>query len=371
MMLVGSNALAQGSRHILLVLRPPSDQLLLGIKDDLIRRLRDATITLYADEAPDRVSDTKHAEAGLSKAREAYEFLRFDESIRHLNKVISELKGTAVSDDAIDMLKEAYLYLAMNYLALDREQEAKGVVDDYRCISGESRPDPLQYPPSLIGLIDAQRAQSADGLLTITITTFPQGAGVFLDGKKAGDSPTVIRVYPCCHFLRLVKQAYITQRAKLVVNNRKTVFTFDMEPDPSAIEVPALDKERTLGMLKAHKADEIVVLSINKGRISISAVKAHQFTASASTLIYKDRKQALDGIAEFIRPEKGRTAPDKILSVPTDTRVERPMRTGDEWYENKWLWAAGAAVIAGGLILGLSGGDRKSSPNTGSVSIKW
>lgn len=370
-MLVGSNALAQGGRHVLLVLRPPSDQLLLGIKDDLIRRLHDATITLYADEATDRVPDSKHAEAELSKGREAYEFLRFDESIRHINKAISELKGTAISDDAIDMLKEAYLYLAMNYLALDREQAAKGVIDDYRCISGESRPDPLQYPPSLIALIDAHRVQGADGLLTITITTSPQGAGVFLDGKKAGDSPAVIRAYPCYHFLRLAKHAYITQRAMLVVNSKKTAFNFDMEPDPSAIEVPALDKERTLGMLKAYKADEIVVLSINKDRISISAVKAHPFTASASTLIYEDRKQALAGIAEFILPEKGRTAPDTILSVPTVTRVERPLGTGGEWYENKWLWAAGAAVIAGGLILGLSGGDRKSSPNTGSVSIKW
>ncbi len=373
-MLLCTDARAQEGRHLLLVLHPPSDQRLDDLTAGLTGALRNTTITLYTVKTHHRPDGARHAEGELSEAKDAYEFLRFDESLRHLNDAIAALKNNAVPSNAVDTLKEAYLYRAMNFLALDKAQDAEQAVADYSCIAGGSGPDPVLYPPPLIDIIEKERSQGDRDLLTVTITTSPPGADVFIDGRKVGTSPAVIPLHPCRHFLRLTGPAYSTKSASLMVSNTKTAFAFDMEPDPLSIESGTLSRGQILGILMAYKTDEIVILSLHKGRITIAAARASPFTVSTSTILYKDRRQALEDITVFLRPGKHTTAPDTILAVSPDKRAEHPERTGNRWYKNKWLWTAGAAIVAGGLIWGLSSGlSRSSTPSssTGSISITW
>ncbi len=374
-MLLSVCAHAEDKEHLLLILDPGSDRRLLQLKDGLALALTDTTIILYTQEKQFRDYDMTRTEAGLSHAREAYEFLRFDESIGYLNKIVAELKNNADSDNVMDVLREAYLYLAMDYLALDKETDAAQAIDEYLCVAGQSSPDPVLYPPNLVSLVDRQKIKNAINISTITVTTTPSGAAVFIDGDRAGNSPVSVQEYAGAHFIRISRQAYRTKKAVFKVSNDTTAINFDLLPDPVAAEDMIFQKEQMIGMLNAYKADRIVMVSSDDTtqahRITVSTVTARTLTPSSASFIYTGEKQAVGEIMRFIQPAAGAHASYKTLPLFTDADKEHTQQKNSSWYENKWLWTAGAALIAGGLVFAGLAEDRKSSSTTGSIAVRW
>lgn len=374
-MLLSVCAHAEDKEHLLLILKPGSDSRLLQLKDGLAQALTNTTISLYTQEKQFRDYDITRTEAGLSHAREAYEFLRFDESIGYLNKVVAELKNNADSDNVLGVLREAYLYLAMNYLALDKETDAAQAIDDYLCVAGQSSPDPVLYPPNLMGLVDRQKIINAKNISTLTVTTTPSGAAVFIDDDRAGNSPVSVQVYACAHFIRISRQAYRIKEAVCKVSKDTTAINFDLLPDPVATWDMISQKEQMIGMLSAYKADRIVMVSSDDtqpaNRITVSAITARTLTPSSTSFIYTGEKQAIGEIIRFIQPAADAHASYKTLPAFTDAEKGQTQQKTPSWYENKWLWTAGAALIAGGLVFAGLAEDRKSSSTTGSIAVRW
>jgi PEGA domain len=379
---LSTSAHAQTIRHLLVVIQPPSDRLLTGLTRAVSHRADDIYLDMYvpagqSTEVPPHIAD------GLSKGKEAYEFLKFDESTNALNQVVRDLQAHLNSDGSLTMLKEAYLYLAMDYLAVDRETDAQRMIDEYFCVSGTSTLDPDTWPPNLIHLIERQADQSAGNAITISITTIPPGAELSVDGNKSGISPLQITLPQCTHYLRIRKPAYLTKSTPLPVAPDTASINFDLSLDPLVLSDTPGDRVHIKDTLARYKADGILILSgsaiqttIQPGTLPVALIKAtfmqqDEYIPASITFAYNNDIQSSDEILRLIRHGPKERLHDDELLKPESNKPPENRRAGHaSWYKNKWLWAAGAAAIAGGIIFGIQD-NHKSSSNTGSIAVKW
>ena len=366
---------AQAKCQILTVIKPDGDRLLVEIVEALNHKDDDISFHIYKSVEQESgnidVSDT------LSKGKEAYEFLRFEEAISLLTKAISSLQLHLNSQAMLKDLQEAELYLAMSYLAMDRFKDAQKAVDDYLCMSGKTTLNPDLWPPNLINLIKDRATVLENNLIPVTFTTDPSQANLTIDGNSYGITPVQARLLPCPHYLNVTKDGYISKQKNFMVAPDNRTIHIQLTLDPLLITDDIVKKEQINYLLKQYQTDSLLILSSvqtpAKG-IIINATYTSGEPLSTSTFVleYKDKEQAVSGLLSFLEPSQKVEGHNELLK--TDTQPHTPVQSKEKsstWYKNKWLWATGAAIIAGGIVYVTTQNNNHSSSSTGSISIKW
>ncbi len=391
-MLISIPSYAHAAGRLLVIPRPAGDGVLVRLIQGVNRDTGGMLVTTpETPGAPRPSGPTDEAAAGLSKGKEAYEFLRFDESIQNLNDAVSVLKGRLDSDEALHVLREAYLYLTMDYLALDRQAMARRSADGYACISNGERLDPELWPPNLTGLVHDRSIALKDSLMPVTIRTSPPDADVTIDGRDAGRSPLGTGLPQCEHYIKVSKTSYLTKYASMDVGPHNDSIDIGLAPDPLSLSETGVQDEQIRHIMDTYKVEGILLLSAaasysapgNGTSIKVTLIRARASAAPSSTssivIAYRDDAQAAGELMRFLQPasvtpahEENILKPGPVLSnkAPVEEKTEGASQA---WYMNKWLWAAaGVGLVTGGIVYAATQGTGgHASASTGSVSIKW
>jgi hypothetical protein len=143
----------------------------------------------------------------LQEARLLYDRAQIEEAVPVADEAIERLTaGMAVSTSTRE-LHEAYVLRGMTSIATGDERGASAHFRRAATLDVERELDPVNYPPRVIELYNAARAEIAKkSPARVTIQT-SIGASVFIDGKEMGAAPTgQIALVPGEHFV-LVRAA--------------------------------------------------------------------------------------------------------------------------------------------------------------------
>ena len=377
-MLLSVAVYAQSGRHVLVIIRPADDQVLLELVNTTGKQLRTVSFVRYEPaEQPVEASDETDA---LAKGKEAYEFLRFEESLAILNKAIERLNAHLNSSESLNMLREAYLYRAMDYLALDKTTDARKAVDAYLCIAGTPNLDAYLWPPNLVNLIQKQLIDTQGSFATVTVATDPPDAEIAVDGNPAGVSPVHLNLSQCTHYIKAGKKAYLTKNAPVAISGNTHLINLELTPDTLTISNGLLSGEQIRYLSDRYPSDALLTLSstvtqtTQKKEIWIKAqiIDTHTLADSSRTFAYEDLNHASGELARFVQPEQDVSVQQDVMKTPMDQNsTGRNKPVSDAWYKNKWVWTAGAAIVAGCIVYATTNTGSHSSSTTGSLSVSW
>lgn len=138
----------------------------------------------------------------LKEARLLYDRAQIDEAGPVVEEAISMLSGGMAVSTATRELHEALVLLGMTKIAMGDEKSASTSFRRAATLGVERELDPVNYPPRVIELYNAARAEIAKkSPARVTVQT-SIGANVFIDGKDLGASPTgEIALVPGEHFV--------------------------------------------------------------------------------------------------------------------------------------------------------------------------
>ena len=377
-MLLSVSVFAQSSRHVLVIIQPPHENLLLELVESTGKQLRTVSFVRY-EPVEQQVEASDETDA-LAKGKELYEFLRFEESLTILNKAIESLNAHLNSVKSLSLLREAYLYSAMDYLALDNATGARKAVDAYLCISGTPDLDVDLWPPNLVNLIQKQLIGTQGSFATVTVATNPPDAEIAIDGNPEGVSPVHLNLLQCTHYIRAGKEAYLTKNTPVAVSWDTHLINLELAPDTLTISGSQLSKEQIQYLSDRYKSDGILTLTSivtqttqKKDRgIKAQIVDARTLAKSSHTFKYEDLNHASGELARFVQPGKDVSIQQDVMRTPPDqnsTGTNKPV--SDTWYKNKWVWTAGAAIVAGCIVYATTNDGSHSSPTAGSISVSW
>ena len=377
-MLLSVAVYAQSGRHVLVIIRPADDQVLLELVNTTGKQLRTVSFVRYEPaEQPVEASDETDA---LAKGKEAYEFLRFEESLAILNKAIERLNEHLNSSESLNMLREAYLYRAMDYLALDKNTDARKAVDAYLCIAGTPNLDANLWPPNLVNLIQKQLIDTQGSFATVTVATNPPDAEIAVDGNPAGVSPVHLNLSQCTHYIKAGKKAYLTKNAPVAISGNTHLINLELTPDTLTISNGLFSGEQIRYLSDRYPSDALLTLSstmtqtTQKKEIWIKAqiIDTHTLADSSRTFAYEDLNRASGELARFVQPEQDVSVQQDVMKTPMDQKsTGRNKPVSDAWYKNKWVWTAGAAIVAGCIVYATTNTGSHSSSTTGSLSVSW
>ncbi len=378
MMLLSVSVYAQNGRRMLVIIQPLHDNLLLELADSTEKQLRTVSFIRYEPaEQPVEASDETDA---LAKGKESYEFLRFEESLAILNKAIERLNAHLNSGESLSMLREAYLYSAMDYLALDKATDARKAVDAYLCISGTPDLDANLWPPNLVNLIQKQLIGTQGSFAAVTVVTNPPDAEIAVDGNLKGVSPVHLNLLQCTHYIRAGKKAYLTKNTPAAISGDTHLIKLELAPDTLTISNGLLSREQIQYLSDRYKSDGILMLSSTVTQttrqrdiwIKAQIIDAHTLADSSRTFAYEDLNHASAELARFVQPEQDVSVQQDVMRTPMDQNsTGRNKPTSDAWYKNKWVWTAGAAIVAGCIVYATTNAGSHSSSTTGSLSVSW
>ncbi len=379
--LMSSSAQAQTLRRLLVVIQPQQDSLLLNLQNRVREQLVGLSLECYepaghpgaATTAPPDVSES------MAKGKEAYEFLKFNESINLLDAAARRLQAHLDSTASLNQLRETRLYLAMDYLALGRDALARDAVDAYLCNSGTPELDHNLWPPNLIKLNEDRFHTVMDSAVPITITTNPPGATVFIDARKAGRAPVTQNLLPCTHYVTATLSSCLPKHTMMTVTRDTRTVVIKLEPCPMAFTQTSGVEEQSQELIARYHVDGILVLSSTVTQTAITETtvvhatlrSAQSHSSSSLTIAYRTLDQASRDLAAFLQPSQEKSVPSSVLPVLKDTPDTARAPAPDSWYKNPWLWTAGAVLITGGIVYAVTADHRGSPAKTGSVSVQW
>lgn len=141
-------------------------------------------------------------DAAHEAARAAYVRGDYQGSARALRALVERVEELPDGAARFGRWTRAMLRLARTELNLGHEQAARGVLERLLRADPDVVVDRALYPASFASAVDRLRAQIATASTgTLAISSAPDGARVFLNGRELGPAPVTVRVPPGEHRL--------------------------------------------------------------------------------------------------------------------------------------------------------------------------
>ncbi|MDQ3266758.1 MAG: hypothetical protein M3Y59_24420 [Myxococcota bacterium] len=308
---------------------------------------------------------------------------------------------TAPMDDVV----EGLVSLAIAELRTGDERQARSALAQVVRLAPLLRLSKNKYPPVVIREFDRTRARVLKGGMGSLTLQGPPGSIAYVDGRKAGPVPAVVRGLPVgAHFLRL--ETPEGQKAGMIFELSATRAEVTLTPS-QPVEVPKFERSLTaedLPRLVAHAA------AVGADLILLGALEGQGVQVRAGSALYSVAAHALLPLPEVLFAPAGAGgavaalnlmdavvsrlgAPRSPLALPLDllggppipARVESAVvvpppavkpappqvsATGPgllgqvPW----WVWAGGAVVVGGVATAGFLHASR---PVTGTVDVRW
>ncbi|MHB8872172.1 MAG: PEGA domain-containing protein [Myxococcaceae bacterium] len=171
----------------------------------MVKALRDALLRIPGLEIQSE-ADTTEALGGLphgsmddveqlvaSSRFEIYDQVAFDAAQRTLLLALDKLWRLAPSDARWKRLGDVQVSLAYVEFKRGRKADSERVLERLFRAHPDYQVDPILFPPSFRAYADAVRRRvKKSALLTLSVTSQPDGLPVFLDGRPVGKAPQTI-----------------------------------------------------------------------------------------------------------------------------------------------------------------------------------
>lgn len=142
---------------------------------------------------PPALPELDRALAGALAAHAAGDF---EPANRTLRAVVDALEALPDGPEVHAARTRAMLRLARSEQELGRAVEAQAVLERLLRAAPELRPDPRQFPPGFLALVDDARGRlRALGAATLTIEA-PSATRVFVEGRELGVAPVSVELPP-------------------------------------------------------------------------------------------------------------------------------------------------------------------------------
>ena len=306
---------------------------------------------LIEAEPPPEDASLKSIEGRLTRARRLYRDLTFRASLDELARAQEELEAHLESTEAYDLLDRVFLLRALDELALGHLEQARGAFRQAAILRPERTSlDPAEFSPDVRAEYDAVRDTLAtEAAFALAAETEPSGAKVTSDGRKAGHTPTSLRLHRGRH--------YLVFRAPHHVAHRQVVDIDDEPPAPLRVELEALSSEQVAGQLAELDAAAFAALD-SIARLGLVPA------ADGATPVHIGSQDSgwgaalLDPISGDIRLTAAAGASSLNLAVPDLVYSLRDEQRPKPLVRKWWFWTViGAAVVV--TSLGLYMGLRK------------
>lgn len=328
----------------------------------------------------------------LREGRVLYDRAQPDQAIPVLEQAADLLAaGLAVSTDARD-LHEALTLLAMAHVGMGNETQAKAAFRRSATLDPSRQLDAVNFPPRVIELFDATRAELTKASPAHVEVRGAEGAIVWVDGRRVGTAPLAdVPVVAGEHYV-LVRDAEGRSHFATVAVDAGGRATVDASGLARTLGEPAGDaagksrQVRELYRSVGTHTDRAVVLL---GGVTSNGQVAAQLYSPASGHFSRamtgdaggDPAGAIADLAPALvgyLTEQGEVRPDRVstqvvaLDVSTNDvlagmllnpQAAKPqvveVTRGPKW----WVWAGIGALAAGGgaaAVVALTGDDEPS-----------
>jgi len=180
------------------------------IAEDERYRVADLSDTLGGDTADRAKKAFEVAEEMVQKGRAAYETLDLDPAIDYLNTALNKYERHAGHVTDIKKVAEVLMLLGATHILRGEDKTGAKRLAQAIAIDPSVEPDPRIFNPSMREIFqDAAKKLAERPQGTVSMTSNPSYAEVYLDGKFVGVTPTAMDKVPeGRHFVRLVREGY-------------------------------------------------------------------------------------------------------------------------------------------------------------------
>ncbi len=213
-----------------------SDPLLLMKDQDAVQRVLDAWMeeAARAEEALNAsgLAMRGKVQALLQRAWDSYYGFDFNNSMSDLRIIDTSLDALPDISLQADILFETLILKGMNSRALGRKdymvhfREAAGIKPDVKLQTDI-------FSPDVIAVFEKAKERVQSGpRSTLTVSGYPAGSTVFIDGRKTGNSPVTLNdISPGTHFVGIEHEGYESFRRKVGLGDWKvSTVNFDLMP---------------------------------------------------------------------------------------------------------------------------------------------
>ena len=136
------------------------------------------------------------AKDAFQEGRIHYEAARFDQAIDALRRAESEVvAGTEFLHDQ-RLLVDVQLTIGLSYASMGQKDDAREAFGEVLRMAPDRVLDTLEYPPKIVGLFDQVRDEVLGLDPATLVIEAPQGAQVFIDGRRVGAGNTTLDSLP-------------------------------------------------------------------------------------------------------------------------------------------------------------------------------
>ncbi|MEE8408212.1 MAG: PEGA domain-containing protein [Myxococcota bacterium] len=196
----------------------------------------------------------------LQKGRSAYETLDLDPAIEYLNTALAKYERHAAHVTDISKVADVLMLLGATHILRGEEKTGGKRLAQAKAIYPEVEPDPTIFNPGMRQIFDEAADRLAHRPLgTVSITSNPSYAEVYLDGDFVGVTPMAIDgVTEGRHFVRLVKDGYRNRGNVLnVVGQVEAADVATLKPTDSYEEFDALVEAATPSLATKEAGDRV------------------------------------------------------------------------------------------------------------------
>lgn len=273
----------------------------------------------------------------ISRAITAYDALQLDEAAQLLAAASAEVDGSGAADLTQAELSDLFLYRG---LIAHQRGDATAAWDEL-VLAVTAAParvlDPARFPPRVAAELERVRSTVASRPTALLGVEAPAGCTLAIDGVVAGRAATPRVVGPHWANVRCPDRAPWGARIDLIADTTLTAATPVLVP-PSLDE--ALIQARTAG------ARAFVLVEVTAGIAQLRLIG----------LDGRERDRRTVGVRTSLAP-----AADALTVLLAATAAPR-------WYQSRWVWATGAAVLAAAILVPITAAaSRDTTPTTWTV----
>jgi hypothetical protein len=314
----------------------------------VLRSLAEITKTRGAVEngAVDKDPPIAELKKQLGEAKVAYRQLHFEVALALLGQTRTSLLRSARRAEDFALLARVLFLRGLCALALaDKKTAGQEIAWALRLRKEPIRPG--EFSPEVDRFIKAtRRAQQAATPGSLSLTSKPTRASVYIDGKHVGRTPLTLQLLPGLHHVRV---GYLGRKdkgaAQLISSGRIEGVEFFLQP---------LDKARLASVRK--------LLYKKQGWLPNDPLLIADLVARAPLL-----QKRGDELLIFKRTPKGslqiicrgsarkrQRCLTRSLFARADQDARKPPRPGP-FYTRWWFWTATGVAVLGGVAAGIAG----------------
>ena len=366
---------ASAAETVLLLAHSPDGIPMGAVLESVAAELREAGLAPLAPaEAATRLSGSRESlddvRRAIADAERAYLDLDLDRANTILQNAVVRLDA-APGPRATELLVLALSRHALVLSTRAKTVEATATLDRLYRLDLGHRPDPTYVSPRFAPAFEdaAKRARAAEAR-QVRVTSAPEGAEIYVDGRSIGPAPMSIPLVDGAHRFeaRLTGHRTIVESRETAggdVPLRLDALADDASRDAAAREalesgvLPARREKFALELSGRLAAGSAVVVTARRGMpLAVDLYRANQPAASLDRVDAAVGASAGTTISAWVerrlRPPVAAVAPARPMPVKATTP-----RTP------QWRWiAAGAAVLALGAGAAYASADTEGDPNT-------